>query len=402
MTPLTGRMATSVVVLLLTAVLALAGAQDDSLGTVHIQAVTTGTPSGNEVCPCCPRSSIDAVCLVDTPPQAALPDPCPSPRTVGVLAQPFAIPDSGWNRSAELVFDPVKGFSAFGAKRTGTIVNAVDEKSITFVADPTGDSSSVVARVTYPAGLYASNSGVNFNAFPYQGLDAIGDEARLQYKVWFAPDFDWVHGGKLPGFYGGDVAGSLGCSGGSYQEGCWSLRTMWREGGRGELYAYFPPSQQTCELSGAPGVNLACEGTANGTCFGTRVGSSYWAFPRAAWTTVDVYVRMNTLGQQDGAIAAAINGTTTLYYDKIVWRTAADQTVNTVFFSTFFGGGSLHEAPNSTQTAILKDFKVWGNAQAKGSSSGAAASAAAPEPAALSSGGAGAAVSSQSLRGGGF
>ena len=50
--------------------------------------------------------------------------------------------------------------------------------------------------------------------------------------------------------------------------------------------------------------------------------------------------QMNTPGEQDGLIATAINGTTSVFYDQLVWRTTANETTNTVFFSTFFGGVS--------------------------------------------------------------
>lgn len=366
-------------------------------------AVTTGAVVNGSNCSCCPRSAYEAACTSLEQPSRSLPDPCPTPRSVGTLAQPFTIPTQGWQQQADLVLDPIKGFSTFGASRKGSVVNSIDSNSIIFETDPTGNSSSTVAKVSYVAGQYASNSGVTFNAFPWAANQSMGDEARLQYSVWFDQGFDWVRGGKLPGFYGGDVSGSLGCSGGEMSDNCWSMRLMWREGGRGEVYAYVPPENQTCELSAAPGVELKCDSFAGGWCFGTSIGAAYWTFPRGAWSTIDIYVKMNTVGQQDGVLAVALNGTTSIYYPSLVWRTTDSVNINTVFFSTFFGGGSSAYAPNTTQVAMFKDFKVWAN-PAGVSATPAAAPSPAPAPEVTVPGSnatASGEVSSSSLRGSG-
>ena len=47
---------------------------------------------------------------------------------------------------------------------------------------------------------------------------------------------------------------------------CWSLRLMWREGGRGQIYSYIPPNLQTCQLTAAPGVGLDCDPLNGGCC----------------------------------------------------------------------------------------------------------------------------------------
>lgn len=52
----------------------------------------------------------------------------------------------------------------------------------------------------------------------------------VEYEVYFPSDFDFVKGGKLPGFHGGN----LDCSGYSVVpngKNCFSTRLMWRENG---------------------------------------------------------------------------------------------------------------------------------------------------------------------------
>ena len=60
----------------------------------------------------------------------------------------------------------------------------------------------------------------------------MGTAVRLEYEVYFPTGFEWVKGGKLPGFLGGPI----GCSGGDDPYGCWSVRLMWRREGAGEAY----------------------------------------------------------------------------------------------------------------------------------------------------------------------
>eukprot|EP00887_Chlorella_sp_A99_P001362 scaffold8.g1362.t1 len=247
------------------------------------------------------------------------------------------------------VFMDVLGFASFGWRREGAEINSKYGPGVAqFAADPTGGSASVL-RLTYPGGAFGSGSGMNLISHPYPNSTVIGEEARLQYKVWFAPDFDWAHGGKLPGLYSGDA--SFPCTGGGWKDGCWSVRLMWREGGKGESYSYVPPAHQTCELAGAPGTNLECDPLNNGMCFGLKVGSGAFVFARGGWTTVDIYVALNSPGSQDGVMAVAINGTTGE-------RGAAARGE-----SGSTAGTKRYAVPGEGQTALFKDFQLWSNSK---------------------------------------
>ena len=57
------------------------------------------------------------------------------------------------------------------------------------------------------------------------------DAALLEYDVMFSKNFDFVLGGKMPGFYGGRG----GCVGGRSRSTCFSTRFMWRKDGDGEV-----------------------------------------------------------------------------------------------------------------------------------------------------------------------
>lgn len=94
--------------------------------------------------------------------------------------------------------------------------------------------NSSALQLYYPAnsvnpGNYPQG-GADFYATPLPLEDA--KNVTLEYSVFFPMGFDWVHGGKLPGLYGGHMT----CSGGDAATTCFSTRLMWRAGGAGELY----------------------------------------------------------------------------------------------------------------------------------------------------------------------
>ncbi len=66
----------------------------------------------------------------------------------------------------------------------------------------------------------------------------------FEYQVFFPTGFDFVLGGKLPGLYGGRQS----CSGGTTALDCFSTRTMWRDGGQGEVYLYLDKKAQVADF----------------------------------------------------------------------------------------------------------------------------------------------------------
>jgi Polysaccharide lyase 14 len=95
-------------------------------------------------------------------------------------------------------------------------------------------NNSCAYRLFFPSGSINPGNkpqgGSDFYATPLPVHSATN--VTLQYSVFFPADFEWVHGGKLPGLYGGHE----GCSGGNGAKSCFSTRMMWRQGGAGELY----------------------------------------------------------------------------------------------------------------------------------------------------------------------
>ena len=198
-----------------------------------------------------------------------------------------------------------------------------------------------VLRVRYPAGSAsptvtrngAPSGGAQFYSQFYGRLNLDGDRSfqdhlRLRYFLRFSDDFEFVKGGKLPGFYGG-----VGNSGGDIPNGRdgFSSRLMWRKNGAGEVYAYLPSSKD----------------------FGTSIGRGSWTFKPGVWYQVEQEIKLNDPTKSNGWVKVWIDNSLVLNQSKLKWRTDSSLTIDGIFFSTFFGGG---DASWSTQKDVYIDF----------------------------------------------
>ncbi len=159
------------------------------------------------------------------------------------------------------------------------------------------------------------------------------DHAFLRYYVRFAPDFDFVKGGKLPGFYGGTML-----SGGRIPDGTngFSTRFMWRSDGQGEVYVYMPSS----------------------TRFGTSLGRGSWHFKRGDWQCIEQELVLNTPGALDGVVRVWLDGEPVFEQQALLFRTVPGLRIEGLFFSTFFGGGDPSWAPPNDTHADFGGFAI--------------------------------------------
>lgn len=175
-------------------------------------------------------------------------------------------------------------------------------------------------------------SGTGFKA---RLLAPAADEATLAYRVRFAPGFDFVRGGKLPGLFGG-----RGNSGGAIPDGRdgFSLRLMWRERGAGEVYAYLPTSR-------GHGSSL----------LRGRIG-----FEPGRWHRVEQRARLNRPGHADGTVALRLDDGPWHEAGALRLRDDAALGIEGVFFEVFFGGNDDSWAPRADSHVDFADFSLAG------------------------------------------
>jgi hypothetical protein len=160
-------------------------------------------------------------------------------------------------------------------------------------------------------------SGTGFKA---RVLGPGSDEALLRYWLRFSEGFEFVRGGKLPGLFGG-----TGPSGGRIPNGHdgFSLRLMWREQGRGEVYAYLPTSR----------------------VHGSSLLSGRLRFVPGRWHELQQSVRLNTPGRADGRLALWQDGQALGELQGLRFRDSAALRIEGLFFEVFHGGSDDSWAP---------------------------------------------------------
>ena len=191
-------------------------------------------------------------------------------------------------------------------------------------------------RVHYPEGTSAPSDQGEGGAGFYATIDELSQAERacLQYKVRFEPGFNFVKGGKLPGLYGGSAP-----SGGDEVTGekGFSMRFMWREDGKGELYEYVVKEEE----------------------YGQSVGRGSWTFPTGEWVTVEQEIILNDPGQSNGIARVWIDGEPILEQHNIIYRRDNDIYVDGLMFSTFFGGHGEEWRTPTDQVADFADFRFY-------------------------------------------
>ncbi|AFZ42660.1 hypothetical protein PCC7418_0429 [Halothece sp. PCC 7418] len=209
--------------------------------------------------------------------------------------------------------------------------------NLEITVEPTQEFEKIL-RVYYPA--HSASPTVARKGFPLGGAQFYGtlnlppqDALLLSYYVRFPNHFQFVKGGKLPGLFGGQ-----GNSGGEIPDGSdgFSTRYMWREQGKGEIYAYLPTSQN----------------------YGTSIGRGRWRFQRNQWYHLQQKIILNQPHQANGVIQVWVNGKEVIHQKDVIFRTTDELKIDGILFSTFFGGGDSSWATPEDTYADFADFSV--------------------------------------------
>lgn len=167
----------------------------------------------------------------------------------------------------------------------------------------------------------------------------VGDheELYLSLRLRFAGD-DWTGGGsyhgKLPG-----LCGSAGCPGGGNPptdyEG-FSTRYMFH--GIEDLFFYLYHAGM--DLSDGP--------------YGDALFFDPYETSAGEWHTVTQRVVLNTPGTADGIVEGFLDGVLVAQQTDLDFRNASDQTIRTLYFANFLGGGG--DDPSDFGDAPAQDF----------------------------------------------
>ncbi|KAI0668354.1 polysaccharide lyase family 14 protein [Trametes maxima] len=232
----------------------------------------------------------------------------------------------------------------------------IKELAHNYVKAPDGVFS---LQAHYPKGSFKPSAsprgGLSFYAPGPASVDlTTAKEATLSYSVFFEDGFEFVKGGKLPGFYGGDseeVATS--CSGGRRDDDCFSVRFMWRKEGAGELYTYLPPSKAANKA--------VCDVAPFSTCndvFGASVGRGAFTFTPGKRTTIGQRVKLNDVGKANGEIELFVDGKSMFTVPGLELVTSEQGRIQGIQVQTFFGGSDSSWATPKDQNTFFGDFSV--------------------------------------------
>ncbi|KAK3103147.1 hypothetical protein FSP39_016821 [Pinctada imbricata] len=139
---------------------------------------------------------------------------------------------------------------------------------------------------------------------------------------------------------------------------------MWRANGVGELYLYFPKSNQVPDFSHWEKSQHNVDIDTNGD-YGVSFRNSHFVYRRNHWTTMRQRVHLNSVrssghGNPDGWLAVWFDGahSPTFNITNVVLRKYSDVHIDGIYFSTFFGGhDSSWATPHDTYT-LFRNFHV--------------------------------------------
>ena len=137
------------------------------------------------------------------------------------------------------------------------------------------------------------------------------------------------------------------CSGGRRDDGCFSVRMMWRTDGMGELYTYLPPdytaNQVVCSV---PPLSLC------NSVDGQSIGRGSFNWTTGGRTTVSERVRLNDVGQANGELQLFVGGKSVINVGGLVLVNSSEGRIQGLMMQTFFGGEYLDVASDLAELIV--------------------------------------------------
>lgn len=184
-------------------------------------------------------------------------------------------------------------------------------------------------------------------------------EMTFSYSLYFSGGYQFNKGGKLPGLYfGTSESQARGCSGGSRDTDCASVRLMWRTDGMGEFYTYLPnPSISSAFDANKVLCNVPPKSDCNAV-YGASSGRGAFTFPDGAWTTVAMRVLVNDAGKANGEIELFVNGQSKISVGGLILAHTDDVRAQGIMAQSFFGGSDETWQSPQDQSIYFSDLSV--------------------------------------------
>jgi hypothetical protein len=198
-------------------------------------------------------------------------------------------------------------------------------------------------RLLYPKGCIGTSKENGCAIQMRYKIKEPKDSLWLSYKVFFEDGFDFVKGGKLPGFCGGKC--NTGGHKNNFGDG-WSARIMWRENGTAEQYIYHADQKDKY-----------------GESFKWTFNEGPVLFKTSQWHLIVMHLKMNSIDKQgnsqfDGSIKCWLDGKLVLNHNNIRFRHFNNIHIDQFYFSTFHGGNNKSWAPQKNSYCRFDHFII--------------------------------------------
>ncbi|GAA0426539.1 hypothetical protein GCM10009133_38890 [Cocleimonas flava] len=268
-------------------------------------------------------------------------------------------------------------------------VNVVDRKI--------DENDNHILKIKYPENLFGSAlTGATWvMKFP-EKYEQLSLEYKVMFKEGFLYDREGLFGGKLPGLMGGETI-----SGGATANGKngWTSRIMWGQLGRGLGYLYYPDmrddkyNQDACPRYGLDhelcvikrNKYFTFDDDSSKKCLSEWAADEFeFRFKTERFYKIKQFIKMNTLpekntdsvttedkvattdkiaeGNRDGQLKIWLDDKLVVDCNNIRFRDVPELSIDSLLFSTFFGGNTPESSSHPHDEYIyFDDFVVREN-----------------------------------------
>ena len=217
--------------------------------------------------------------------------------------------------------------------------------------------NNVGISVRMPRGGWGASNGVNLKC----KLDELpASDIELKYSVYVPDSFDFVKGGKLPGF----ALGTRGTGGRAWETDQGSVRLMFRPGGVVTGYLYLFEDVGKYDGKDSPLMKKQGAGFDEIVHHSNGAGLYIWRNEKdplrleRGWNKITLRVRINSAGKADGLLSIKVNKTKKSFSKIMYTANPRQHKIGQFQFSSWMGGGDKSYAPTKDQSLIFKDFKL--------------------------------------------